>query len=322
MLLNKFLFPAPKPPHYTVESHQETLFWLPGDPPIPCMFYKPTYSNKKIEYFMIFCHGNGCDIGSMQYTLDQFCRNLNMYIISFEYPSYGLCTATSPGRETINDHADKAFRFVRNTLHWPEERIIIYGHSIGSGSGCHLASTHPVGALILQSPYTSIRNLIREKAGFLSYVIPGRSWDNLEAIKNIKCPILFIHGQADTLIPPSHSQALHDACEHITEKKLVILPNEDHNSMSETTLIKFIKKFMNNLYQRIDLNLPLPEVHIDPELRKPPSPSQTDVSATTNSSNGILSSLPSMSRASTAATMSVIQKIYKKQPNESNEDNE
>ena len=182
---------------------------------------------------MIFCHGNGCDIGSMQYTLNEFSKNLNMYIISFEYPSYGLCTAPSPGEETINNHAEQTYSFVRDTHHWPEERIIIYGHSIGSGAGCYLASTKPVAALILQSPYTSIKNLIREKVGLLSYVIPGRSWDNLAVMKNIKCPILFIHGQDDTLIPSNHSQTLYDACEHITGRKIIFLPHEDHNSMAE-----------------------------------------------------------------------------------------
>lgn len=321
MLLNKVLFPAPKPPHYTSESHRENLFWLPANSPtsspIPCLFYSPKNPYKKIEYFMIFCHGNGCDIGSMHYTLSEFCRHLNIYIINFEYPSYGLCTAPSPNQETINNHADQTFNFVRNTLHWPVERIIIYGHSIGSGAACHLASTQSIAALILQSPYTAIKNLVREKVGILSYIVTGRSWDNLEAIKDIKCPILFIHGQADTLIPSDHSQTLHDACSHIERKKLVLLRHEDHNSMSETTLLKYIKPFMENQYKLIDTDLPLPVVEIDRQLREQPE----NISATNSSSGGIWNSLSSMSRASTAATMSAIRTISNKPTNEPN-DNE
>ena len=146
---------------------------------------------KKIEYFILFCHGNGCDIGSMQYTLSEFSKNLNVYAISFEYPSYGLCQAQSPNQQTINNHADRTFNFICHTLNWPVERIIVYGHSIGSGAACYLASTRSIGALILQSPYTAIRNLVKEKVGVLSFLVNSRSWDNLEAMNKIKCPVLF-----------------------------------------------------------------------------------------------------------------------------------
>jgi fermentation-respiration switch protein FrsA (DUF1100 family) len=150
--------------------------------------------------------------------------------------------------------------------------------------------------------------------GVISYFVPGRSWNNLEAIKDIKCPILFIHGQDDTLIPSNHSQTLHDACSHIEGKKLILLRHEDHNSMSETTLLKYITPFMQQQYKLIDPNLPLPVVEIDRRLREQP----TNTSANT-SSGSIWSSLTSMSRASTAATMSAIQTISNRQPKESND---
>lgn len=321
-ILNSVLFPAPKPPHYTSESHAENLFWLPAqsptDAPIPCMFYPPKNDQprKKIEYFMIFCHGNGCDIGSMQYTLSIFARELNIYIISFEYPSYGLCTATSPNHETINNHAQRTFDFVRNVLRWPTERIIIYGHSIGSGAGCFLASTQTIAALILQSPYTAIRNLIREKAGIFSFLVSSHSWDNLNAMQKIQCPVLFIHGQADTLIPSNHSQVLHDACLDIEGKKLIILPNEDHNSMSEMTLLKYITPFLRNQSVRLDPNLPLPRVHIDEKLRVQPA-----IATNTKSNEGVFNSLLSKSKASTAATRSALNKISGTRTDQSN-DNE
>jgi pimeloyl-ACP methyl ester carboxylesterase len=274
MLLNKILFPAPKPPNYTLKLNSHNLFWLPAnsvnESPIPCMFYTPVNPTKKIEYFIIFCHGNGCDIGSMQYTLHEFSKYLNVYIISFEYPSYGLCTAQSPNQQTINNHGDRAFQFVRDTLQWPTERIILYGHSVGSGVACYLSSTQSIGALILQSPYTSINNLVREKVGVLSLLVNTRSWDNLEAMKQIKCPVIFIHGRNDTLIPWNHSQILHDACLNIEERKIVLLRNEDHNSMTETTLLKYITPFLEKQYQSIDTNIVLPIVRIDNELRIPP----------------------------------------------------
>jgi fermentation-respiration switch protein FrsA (DUF1100 family) len=253
----------------------------------------------------------------MQYTLSEFSRHLNVYIISFEYPSYGLCTASSPNQQTINNHADRTFNFVHNTLNWPIERIIIYGHSIGSGAACYLASTQPVGALILQSPYTAISKLVREKVGRLSFLVNSRSWDNFEAMKEIKCPVLFIHGLDDTLIPSNHSQQLYDACLNDQGKKLVMLRNEDHNSMSETTLLKYITPFMKKQYEKMNPNLDLPIVKIDKELRK--EPENIRENNVNNSNSGILNSLFSLTRASTAGTMSAIRTISGKTNNESDE---
>ena len=45
-------------------------------------------------------------------------------------------------------------------------------------------------------------HLIREKNGILPMFTHGSNWDNLEAMKQIQCPVLFIHGQRDILIPP------------------------------------------------------------------------------------------------------------------------
>ncbi|CAF0774992.1 unnamed protein product [Rotaria sordida] len=313
MLLNKILFPAPKPPHYTLTSHRNNLFWLPSDSinelSIPCMFYSPENSDKKIEFFMIFCHGNGCDIGTMEYTLSEFSKHLNVYIISFEYPSYGLCPSQSPNQQTINNHANRTINFIHNILHWPIERIIIYGQSIGSGTACYLASTQSIGALILQSPYTSIYNLVREKVGILSLLVNSRSWDNLETMKHIKCPILFIHGLNDTLIPSNHSDILYKACLNTEGNKLILLRNEDHNSMTETTLLKYIKPFIEKQCQVINTNIYLPIIKIDEELRQRPESITINNTNNTTSSSSVLNSLTALSKASTATTMSTIRTI-------------
>ena len=87
--------------------------------------------------------------------------SIHQHILAFEYPSYGLCVGSKePNEETINDHAERAYSFVRDTVKWPTNRILIYGHSIGTGPACHIASTRPIGGLILQSPYLSLRHLI------------------------------------------------------------------------------------------------------------------------------------------------------------------
>jgi hypothetical protein len=48
-----------------------------------------------------------------------------------------------------------------------EERdVLLFGRSMGSGPATYLASKYSPGALILMSPYTSIRNVVRSKVGW------------------------------------------------------------------------------------------------------------------------------------------------------------
>lgn len=58
------------------------------------------------------------------------------------------------------------------------------------------------------SPYTTVKDVAVNVAGkFLSMFI-SEHFNNLEMMKRVKCPVLLIHGEADTLIPSKHSHIL------------------------------------------------------------------------------------------------------------------
>ena len=57
-----------------------------------------------------------------------------------------------------------ALDFIEGSLQIPADRIVILGRSIGTGPACYLAAEltkrgKPPAALVLHSPYTSIRDL-------------------------------------------------------------------------------------------------------------------------------------------------------------------
>ncbi|CAF1365317.1 unnamed protein product [Adineta ricciae] len=272
-ILRQILFPAPHPPTYTLESHKENLLWLQPNQnsstnlPVPCLHYSP---NSPAKYFFLWCHGNGCDIGSMSRTVSGLSRRAEAHALIFEYPSYGLLSGArvSPSQESINDHAERAYLFIRDTLKWPTNRIIVYGHSIGSGSACYLASRYDIGALILQSPYTSIKNIIGRKIGRVVNLFNIPYWNNLQALKDTKYPILFIHGQRDNLISSEESQILYDSLAENNKKQLVFLPEDDHNSISDPVMLSHVQPFLNKYFNEPAVSLP--DIEIDPKLREVP----------------------------------------------------
>jgi fermentation-respiration switch protein FrsA (DUF1100 family) len=113
--------------------------------------------------------------------------------------------------------------------------IIIFGRSIGSGPATYLASTKQVGALILMSAYTSIRNIVRDYIGVFGSLI-GERFPNHERIKQVKCPVLFIHGIKDKLISYKHSEKL---CQLCTSSASLVLPYDmTHNNFNYDTDVK------------------------------------------------------------------------------------
>src|SRR5689334_23008396 len=104
-LTNKFLFPAPNPPHYDLKTFPDHLIWIPATPttvPIPCLWLQNS-PLVRTELLVIWSHGNGCDIGSMFGTLKHYHHFWRAHILAYEYPGYGECSGT-PSEQAINNH--------------------------------------------------------------------------------------------------------------------------------------------------------------------------------------------------------------------------
>ena len=65
-------------------------------------------------------------------------------------------------------------------------------------------------------------------------------------MKHIQCPVLLIHGQRDTLIPSQHSQILYDSLHWMAKKRLVLLPDDDHNSITPWVISFHLQSFLND----------------------------------------------------------------------------
>lgn len=127
--------------------------------------------------------------------------------MAVEYPGYGLYHGT-PNEATIKQDAEAVYDFLIKIRVKPQNTII-FGRSIGSGPATHLASCRKVGALVLMSAFTSIRDAVKDFVGKWAQYLVKQKFNNLEAIAKVTCPTFLIHGQKDTLIPFAHSEALH-----------------------------------------------------------------------------------------------------------------
>lgn len=88
-------------------------------------------------------------------------------------------------------------------------RVVGFGRSLGGGAACALARERPLAALVLESTFTSVRDLARG-LGFPAFLVRN-PFDNLSVVSRFARPILLLHGARDTSIAPSHAEALHRA---------------------------------------------------------------------------------------------------------------
>jgi len=255
-VLNKVLF-VPPPPSYKRKDFPWDMIWLgPKKYRFPCLMLFPR--QRPVHYVLIYFHGNGCDLGGIHQLLRVIMIRLQIGIIAVEYQGYGLSEGTVPCESSVKNCGKLALEFVANDLKVPLDRVVIFGTSIGTGVASWLArkvqeEKRELGALILQSPFTSIKSLIKQVSIFKSPVanffaqvgstFVADRFTNLEALRGVPYPLLVLHGADDELIPASQGKEIFDAST-AELKQLFIFPKVRHNDFDWNTVISKMRGFL------------------------------------------------------------------------------
>ncbi|OMJ79751.1 hypothetical protein SteCoe_20184 [Stentor coeruleus] len=223
MELNSIIF-RPPVPSYTYSRFEEEMIWIPGMKKsfIPCLFL---HSHQQTQKTFLFLHANAEDLGKIYDFLDIMRCVIEVNILAPEYPGYGLNNGKASCKNVLNVGLH-VYRFALETLRIKVEDLIIIGRSIGTCPATCIAG-EGAAALVLLSPFTSLRKLIKRLVGtFLSYIVKDQ-YRNIDYIKKVICPVLMIHGKKDALIPFSHSEKLAKACQG--QASVILSDTMSHN---------------------------------------------------------------------------------------------
>jgi fermentation-respiration switch protein FrsA (DUF1100 family) len=156
---------------------------------------------------LLYAHGNGELIDHWGGEFEAP-RRAGLSVLLVEYPGYGRSSGR-PSQTSVAAAMAAAYDWAVRQPGVDPQRIIGYGRSLGGGAACGLARERPVAALVLESTFTSVRDLARA-LGFPPLLVRD-AFDNLAVVRRFAKPVLLLHGERDASIPPSHAALLHRA---------------------------------------------------------------------------------------------------------------
>ena len=203
------------------------------------------YHNKDINKFktILYLHGNAGSLENRIHKINHFeDMNINFLLLSWRGFSGNKGEPTEQG----------LYQDARSAVKWLikqgvfEENIIVYGESLGTGVTTEIAQNRNFAGIILESPFTSM-----VAAGKSKYpIFPIRlllkdRYESDKKIKNIKSPVLIMHGEEDKIVPFWMGEKMFQLA---NEPKFYYFSKYDDHMMDfNNELINSIKLFLKSL---------------------------------------------------------------------------
>ncbi len=132
-----------------------------------------------------------------------------------EYPGYGA-RAGEPTPEALLHGSQVSVAALAAQLTLPVEQLhtrsSALGYSLGAAAALQYAVAQPVNQLVLVAPFTSMLDVTRGLVGFPLCELLRHRYDNLARLRELRKrklpPLAVLHGDRDSLIPPSMGAAL------------------------------------------------------------------------------------------------------------------
>jgi len=211
-------------------------------------YFPAPKDSPRARYAVLFAHGNGGNI-SHRLGIYQLWHGLGVNFLAFDYRGYGL-SAGKPSEQGTYKDAQAAYDWLIGKGFKPED-IIVLGESLGGGIASWVAVENKVGALVLQSTFTSVPDLGKELFPFLPvHQLASIHYNTIERLPKIKVPLLILHSRTDTLIRFQHAEKNFRVA---NEPKLLHEVLGDHNETLFAGTQEYrtgVEKFLQTLIPR------------------------------------------------------------------------
>jgi hypothetical protein len=174
-------------------------------------------------------HGNAGN-ASHRLPLGAELVRLGAHVLLLDYRGYGRSEGR-PSETGVYADARAALAHLREARGLPESRIVVFGSSLGGAVAVDLARDRPLAGLVLESTFTSLADAARGVLGPLAPLLVRGRFASDRKIARVRCPLLFLHGERDTLVDPRLGRRLFELAPE--PKRFEAIPGAGHNDLVE-----------------------------------------------------------------------------------------
>ena len=190
---------------------------------------------------IFYLHGNAGSLSTWGYVAKRY-TELNYDVFILDYRGFGKSEGIINSETQLFE--DNQLVFDELKKQYNEDKIIILGHSIGTGLASKLASENNSKQLILLSPYYNLTDMVRQKYSFIPTVLLKYKFATNEYLKECEMPITIFHGNSDEVIPYESSLKLKKAFK--VKINLIELKGQNHNRITDN--VDYVKELHQLLH--------------------------------------------------------------------------
>ena len=214
--------------HYELSGKSQVAYFIPAR----------SHLDQPPECLWIMIGGNAAVALGWSDLVDHYSDGRTAFLL-IDYPGYGQ----NEGRPSLKNNiaaVDLAYRALLEHLSISEDgplpfRVGVLGHSLGGAMAVALAEQYPVDMLMLLSPFTSMKAMVREHLPVLGLLLGEVLWDTYQVetvldqiMKGPKKPkVLIMHGTQDEIVPVAMSRQMTNKSPSLISYQEI--PDADHN---------------------------------------------------------------------------------------------
>ena len=228
---------TPEPSEYGLDQMQAMRIPAEGGVQLFAWWRAPSVSDGPV---LIYFHGNAGNLGYRSDKVREFLEaGIGVLLVTWRY---NAGAGGKPSEASLIADGRAALEFVAGTG-VADERIVLYGESLGSGVAVALAAEHRVGAVVLEAPYTSIAEVAQHHYWYVpaKWLVHDR-FDSRARIGRVLAPIMIIHGERDRVVPTRFGRALYEAAPE--PKEAHFIANSGHEDLFDRGAGPLILSFL------------------------------------------------------------------------------
>ncbi len=186
---------------------------------------------------LIYFHGNAGNMGFRLKNAAEMYHRVGANILMMDYRGYGNSTG-KPTEAGLNIDAEVVLKYASRHPKLKYSKLIAFGRSLGGAVSVSLAHRFPssLHGLVLENTFLSIPAMVDALMPMVSplkRLVLRIDWDSEKKIQSLTHPIMFIAGEKDEIVPPSHMDRLISLAVKAEVKEVYKVAEGRHNDCFE-----------------------------------------------------------------------------------------